>query len=109
MPTEPIEIQGVPVQRRDDPLYVPAIRQAQACLPERGLTHIGDSQMGALDTRVYIQHSGDYYLMPLGLVQLSAEAIDARLAPVWRKQQRLTAIYAPREPDQPREKLAVGF
>jgi transposase len=105
----PLVTQVVPGHSSDDPLYVPAIRQAQACLPERGLTHVGDSKMGALDTRAYIHHSGDYYLMPLGLVQMSAEAIEARLAPVWRGKQRLTAIYTPRDATGQREKLAAGF
>jgi len=105
----PIVTQVVPGHRSDDPLYVPAIRQAQACLPERGLTHIGDSKMGALNTRAYIHHSGDYYLMPLGLVQMSAEAIEARLAPVWRGTQRLTAIYSPRTAAGQRQQLATGF
>jgi len=105
----PLVTQVVPGHSSDDPLYVPAIRQAQACLPERGLTHVGDSKMGALDTRAYIHHSGDYYLMPLGLVQMSAEAIEARLAPVWRGKQRLTAIYTPRHATGQREKLAAGF
>ena len=105
----PIVTQVVPGHSSDDPLYVPAIRQAQACLPERGLTHIGDSKMGALDTRAYIHQSGDYYLMPLGLIQMSAEAIAARLAPVWRGKQRLTVIYTPRDATGQREKLAAGF
>lgn len=90
----PIVTQVVPGHSSDDPLYVPAIRQAQACLKERGLTHIGDSKMGALDTRAYIEHSGDYYLMPLGLVQMSAAEIEAQLAPVWQGTQRLTTIYS---------------
>ena len=116
----PIVTQIVPGNNSDDPLYVPAIRQAQACLPARGLTHIGDSKthaparsagVGALNTRAYIHHSGDYYRMPLGLVQMSAEAIDARLAPVWRKKQPLASIYSPRDPEGHRETLrvAVGF
>lgn len=105
----PVVTQVVPGHRSDDPLYVPAIRQAQACLNTRGLTHIGDSKMGALDTRAYIEHSGDYYLMPLGLVQVSADAIDTRLAPVWRKRQRLTTIYSPRDAAGQRERLALGF
>ena len=105
----PIVTQVVPGHSSDDPLYVPAIRQAQACLKERGLTHIGDSKMGALDTRAYIEQSGDYYLMPLGLVQVSAAEIDAQLAPVWRGKQRLTTLYSPRDAAGQREKLAVGF
>jgi transposase len=105
----PIVTQVVPGHSSDDPLYVPAIRQAQACLNARGLTHIGDSKMGALDTRAYIEHSGDHYLMPLALVQVSAATIDARLAPVWRGRQRLTPIYSPRDTAGKREKLALGF
>lgn len=105
----PIVTQVVPGHSSDDPLYVPAIRQAQVCLKERGLTHVGDSKMGALDTRAYIHLGGDYYLMPLGLVQVSANEIEAQLAPVWRGQQRLTTIYSPRDAAGQREKLAVGF
>jgi len=105
----PLVTQVVPGHSSDDPLYVPAIQQAQACLNARGLTHIGDSKMGALDTRAYLQHSGDYYLMPLALIQVSAADIDARLAPVWRGQQRLRSIYSPGDAASQREKLAVGF
>jgi len=105
----PLVTQVVPGQRGDDPLYVPAIQQTQACLPERGLTHIGDSKMGALDTRAYIHYSGDYYLLPLALVHVSAADMDARLTPVWQGQQRLTTIYSPRDTAGQREKIAVGF
>jgi transposase len=105
----PLVIQVVPGQSSDDPLYLPAIRQAQACLHQRGLTHVGDSKMGALDTRAYIHQSGDYYLMPLGLVQVPATEIDKRLVPVWRGQQRLTPVYSVRDAVGQREKLAIGF
>lgn len=105
----PLVTQVVAGQTSDDPLYVPALQHVQACLNQRGLTHIGDSKMGALDTRAYIQHSGDYYLMPLALVQVSAADIDRRLAPVWRGRQRLTTVYSPRDADGQREKIALGF
>lgn len=105
----PLVTQVVPGQSSDDRLYVPAIQQAQGCLNQRGLTHIGDSKMGALDTRAYIQHSGDYYLSPLALVHVSTAEIDARLAPVWRGRQRLTPIYSARDAAGQREKIAVGF
>lgn len=105
----PVVTQVVPGHSSDDPLYVPALRQAQACLKERGLTHIGDSKMGALDTRAYTHHSGDYYLMPLGRVQVSADEIDARLAPVWQGKQRLTTLYSLGDAVGQREKLAMGF
>jgi transposase len=105
----PLVTQVVAGRSSDDPLYVPAIQQVQACLAQRGLTHIGDSKMGALGTRAYIHHSGDYYLLPLALVHVSAAEIDRRLAPVWRGRQGLTPVYAPRQAAGPREKLALGF
>lgn len=106
----PLVTQVWPGQTGDDPLYIPAIQQVQAGLQQTGLTHIGDSKMGALATRAYVQQSGDYYLLPLGLVQLSATEIDARLAPVWRDQQPLTPVYRPPvQAGERREKIAEGF
>ena len=101
--------QVVPGQSSDDPRFVPAIQQAQAGLNARGLTHSGDSQRGALDTRACIQHSGDYSLTPLARVHVSAADRDARLTPVWRGPQRLTPIYSPRDVGGQRAKLAVGI
>lgn len=97
-------------ERSDDPLYVPAIREVQACVHQTGLLFVGDSKMAALATRAYLHSSGDEYLMPLPLVQLSAKAIDQRLAPVWSHHQALTPIYRPAtEPETPLEKIAAGF
>lgn len=106
----PLVTQVWPGQTSDDPLYVPAIQQLQACFQRAGLTHIGDSKMGALATRAYIQQSGDYYLLPLSLVQLPATEIDVRLRPVWQRRQRLTPVYrAAAQPGDRREKIAEGF
>ena len=41
----------VPGPRADDPLYVPAIRQAQAALGPGGRTYVGDCKMAALASR----------------------------------------------------------
>lgn len=105
----PLAIQVYPGQSSDDPLYVPAIERTQACLKQSGLTHIGDSKMGALFTRAYVQYSGDYYLTSLALTQISATEIDQRLVPVWSGQQSLTAVYRPAVKGTRREKIAEGF
>ena len=66
----PVVSQVVAGNRADDGLYVPAVAQVREAVGRRGLLYIGDSKMGALDTRAYVQAGGDYYLCPLGQVQL---------------------------------------
>jgi len=104
----PLATQVVSGERADDPLYVPAIAQVRQGLGCRGLLYIGDSKMGALATRAFVQAGGDYYLCPLGLVQLPADTLRSYLAPVWTKEQALTPIYRQRE-NGDQEQIAVGF
>jgi transposase len=104
----PLVTQVLSGARADDPLYVPAIAEVRQGLGRRGLLYIGDSKMGALDTRAFVQVGGDYYLCPLGLVQLPADVLASYLAPVWTGEQKLTAVWRPRE-DAPPEQIAEGF
>jgi len=104
----PVATQVVSGERADDPLYMPAIAQVRQGLGRRGLLYIGDSKMGALETRAFVQAGGDYYLCPLGLVQLPADVLRSYLAPVWTKGQVLTAIYRQREEGR-QEQIAEGF
>jgi transposase len=104
----PLATQVVSGERADDPLYVPAIAQVRQGLGRRGLLYIGDSKMGALETRAFVQAGGDYYLCPLGLVQLPADVLRSYLAPVWTEEQVLTPIYRQRE-DGRQEQIAEGF
>jgi transposase len=104
----PVVTQVVSGQRADDPLYVPAITQVRQGLDRRGLLYVGDSKMGALATRAFVQSGGDYYLCPLGLVQVPAEVLQRYLAPVWTKEQVLTPVYRQRE-EGSQEKIAEGF
>jgi transposase len=104
----PLATQVVSGERADDPLYVPAIAQVRQGLGRRGLLYIGDSKMGALETRAFVQAGGDYYLCPLGLVQLPADVLHSYLAPVWTEEQVLTPIYRQRE-DGRQEPIAEGF
>jgi transposase len=104
----PVVTQVVSGQRADDPLYVPAITQVRQGLSRRGLLYVGDSKMGALATRAFVQSGGDYYLCPLGLVQVPAEVLQRYLEPVWTEQQALTPVYRQRE-EGSQEKIAEGF
>ena len=58
----PVATDIVSGQRADDPLYIPAIARLQESLGQRGLLYVGESKMGALETRAVVQASGDYYL-----------------------------------------------
>jgi transposase len=57
--------------------------------------------MAALDTRAFLQHSGDYYLVPLPMTGEVPDLLERLLKPVWSKQQALKLIYvAEAESDQ---------
>jgi transposase len=104
----PLVTQVVSGERADDPLYIPAIHQVRQGLARRGLLYVGDSKLGALETRAFIQAGGDFYLCPLGLVQLPGEVLAGYLAPVWGSQQPLMAIYREDKDGKP-EQIAEGF
>lgn len=76
----PVVSQVVAGNRADDGLYVPAVAQVRQAVGRHGLLYIGDSKMGALDTRAYVQAGGDYYLCPLGQVQLPVAKLTEYLA-----------------------------
>ncbi len=104
----PLATEVVAGHRADDPLYRPAIERVRQSLNKRGLLYIGDSKMGARETRAEVESGGDYYLCPLSLTQLSEEGIQAYLEPVWNGQQPLTDIYRALEPEKS-QSIAVGF
>jgi transposase len=94
----------------DDPLYLPEIRKVQAIYPERGLLYVGDCKMGAIETRAYLAHGGDYYLLPLSTTHLPTETLRTLLLPVWAEEQALTPIYRPQEKEgEAPECIAEGF
>ena len=72
----PVAVDVVPGQRSDDPLYLPIIDRVRASLGRTGLSYVGDSKLGPLDTRAHTHHAGDAYLCPLGTLQLPAAAVD---------------------------------
>ena len=88
----PLVTQVVSGQSADDPLYAPAIQQAQASIGAGGKTYIGDSKMGALATRALLVSSRDYYLCPLGEKQLPAPQREALISAAIRGQVKLQPV-----------------
>jgi transposase len=96
----------------DDRLYVPEIKRVQAGLGRSAMTFIGDAKMAALATRTYMAASGDYYLCPMPATQVSAEALERLLAPVWAQRQALSPVWRPAEqgaPEPEPELIAEGY
>lgn len=77
----------------DDGLYISAVRQSKKSIEGDGLLYIGDSKMGSLLTRGFIQAQRDYYLCPLSLVQLSAKEMEPYLEDIRRQPNMTVPIY----------------
>ena len=103
----PISTTIVSGNRADDGLYLPEIKQVQATLARTGLLFVADCKMGAVAVRAYLQHSQDYYLIPLSRVQLPPAERDKWLAPVQSGSQLLTNVYQP-SPTPSREQLPIA-
>ena len=110
----PLVTQVVAGNSADDPLYGPAILQAQASIGVGGRTYLGDGKMAALATRALLVASQDYYLFPLGEKQLSKNAREALIGAALRGEVELQSIK--RERLDPRgiqptviEEIAEGY
>jgi transposase len=95
----------VPGQRADDPLYAPEIVRVRLTIDKRGLTYVGDSKMGALETRVFIVVGEDYYLCPLSLKQLPAAEGEGLVEEFFANQHEAVIV---RDPETDRV-IGVGF
>jgi transposase len=114
----PLATLVLPGNEADDGLYIPTViraRQALGCGSNgySGHLYVGDSKMGALETRSFIQAGGDYYLTPLAQVGDVPELMEELLKPVWDKEQSLELIYPPtdmepEESDKPKA-IALGY
>jgi len=104
----PVTTTVVGGQCADDPLYVPEIQRVQKVLGVGGKTYIGDCKMGSLATRAYLACSQDYYLCPLGGVQMPEQELETLLEPVRCGQQKLQGVY--QKTDQgTRSLIAQGY
>ncbi len=88
----PLATTVVDGSRADDPLYEPAIEQVRATLGRSGVLYIGDSKMGAQQTRASLEAKDDYYLVPLSLTQLPESELEGYLQPVWEGRQELIEV-----------------
>ncbi len=88
----PLATTVVDGSRADDPLYEPAIEQVRATLDRSGVLYIGDSKMGAQQTRASLEANDDNYLVPLSARQLPESELEAYLQPVWEGHQELIAV-----------------
>lgn len=64
----------------DDVLYLPVLKQLIAHLNLSEQLFVGDAKMGSTQLRSFLQHKGQYYLVPLSKKQCSKAQLAAYLA-----------------------------
>lgn len=89
----PLATLVLPGNEADDGLYIPTVIRARQALGQGGHLYVGDSKMSSLDTRIFIQAGGDYYLTPLPRTGDVPELMEELLTPVWNREQSLELIY----------------
>jgi len=94
-------------ERADDGLYLPIIERIRTGLKTPGLLFVGDCQMSALDTRVYLARHQDWYLSPLPLTGATAEAMDAWITAGVTKREAGELVQIWRTNDRGHEVLAA--
>src|SRR5262245_4074145 len=99
----PLSTTVVAGDRADDVLYIPEISCVRAILRQRGLTYVGDKKMAAFETRVFIAAGGDYYLCPVGLLQLSQEEREKLV------EEFLAGRFPRQSVTKDEEEIGVGF
>ncbi len=111
----PIAVDVVSGEKSDTPLYLPNYRRSKAILGKTGLLYVGDSKMGAVETRGTIDDGNDYYLAPLAYIGETPKLLNDAIER-WRSgKEEATYIYWPEEipsdgtePD-PQTAIAMGF
>src|SRR5712692_3461995 len=63
-------------ERADDGLYMPVMERIRRGLNKSGLLFVGDCKMSALETRTHVAGHQDFYLSPLPLTGVTAEAME---------------------------------
>ena len=114
----PIATDLVSGEKADDPLYVPIYKRIYSILGTNGILYIGDSKMGAIETRGIIYKDGNFYLVPLPMTGETPALLDTVLSELDAGEHELTHIFLPedeenfkklnKDPD-PEVALAKGF
>jgi transposase len=107
----PLSTAVVPGNTADDGLYWPSIERVQKLIGKKGLLHVGDNKMAALDTRARVTQSGDFYLMPLPNTGTTAKQISSWIDTALAQPDRVQAIHRPAkdDSDEPPTVLARGY
>lgn len=104
----PVATDIVAGNKADDPLYCPAITRVRETLKKTGLLYVGDSKMGAIQTRRFIHEKGDYYLVPLSAFSIPESVLTSYLMEREQTSQELTAVYRDLDSGEP-TKIAEAF
>ena len=105
----PVVTRVVAGNRADDGLYLPAIQATQRTLSANGLLYVGDSKMEALETRAYLVHSGDYYLIPLSQKGDQQDLLAEHVAYVLSAKPDLVSIYSSKGEEEQEVLMARGW
>ena len=111
----PIAVDVISGEKADDPLYLPSYRRSRAILDKKGLLYVGDTKMGAIETRGEMAAGGDFYLTPLAYIG-ETPALLKKAVQRWRAgNQKAEMIYWPEESisegceADPENAIALGF
>lgn len=112
----PIATDVVSGEKADDPLYIPVYKRIFEILEKSGVLYIGDSKMGAIETRAIIDNDRNAYLMPLAMTGETPVLLDKILSELEAGTYQTSNVFLPddlpesidEEPD-PRKALAKGF
>ncbi len=92
----------------NDGLYLPPIERSRQVVGQGSRLYIGDSKMGALATRAFLQASGDFYFIPLSQMGEVPRLLTRWLQQVWAKEQAVEVEriwHSEKEGSQARPKL----
>lgn len=103
----PLVTKVVSGNRADNGMYLPLIEETQASLGRGGKSYIGDTKMDARAIRGYLVRSGDYYLCPLSLKQVSGSELAALIERGVSDEASLTPVFA--EKRGTAEMIATGY
>jgi len=112
----PIATDIVSGEKADDPLYIPIYKRIFDILEKPGVLYIGDSKMGAIETRAIIDNDRNVYLMPLAMTGDTPVLLDKILSELEAGTHQISNVFLPddlpenldEEPDS-KKALAKGF
>ncbi len=112
----PIATDVVSGEKADDPLYLPVYKRINSILSKSGILYVGDSKMGAIETRATISSDGNTYLMPLAMTGETPALLDKILSELESGKHEISHIFLPEdlpaeenEDPDPKVALAKGF